>query len=225
MRCISSRCQPEIYPPLIPQTPPTQSFVLLNPSPLDARRVVFSISACLCLFIVLYASFCVFDCRYLQLSDHKTRSDCWIALEGVVYDISSYLRFHPGGSSILLSVAGRDVSKEFYRHHPWINYRFILEHCRVGILQRHAESPPSSLATPLPASSASHHSAANTTSTASSLLCPVFEAPSGLPQRNIRDPVRLALHQGGPLGVPRENPQEMDGGAPRTPHFGSPGDD
>ncbi|KAL8425248.1 hypothetical protein Efla_002314 [Eimeria flavescens] len=114
-----------------------------------------------------------------ELAQHTARSDCWVALEGVVYDISNYLRFHPGGSSILLSVAGREAGIEFRRHHPWVNYGFILENCRVGILKNTpgAAHTPQTLAPPTPYPLPNN----------------AFPVPSGKPEKKIRDPLRLAL--------------------------------
>ena len=48
-----------------------------------------------------------------ELSRHNTSDDCWIALEGFIYDISAYLEYHPGGIDILLEAAGTDVTSLF----------------------------------------------------------------------------------------------------------------
>ncbi|OEH75515.1 cytochrome b5-like heme steroid binding domain-containing protein [Cyclospora cayetanensis] len=123
--------------------------------------------------------------------------------EGVVYDISSYLRFHPGGSQVLLGVAGREAYSEFVKYHPWVNYRFILENCRVGILTTNAS-----------AKSTEAH------------LLPGFAQPSSKPQRRCKDPLRIALEQPGgetPKGLLLPTPEgcdEAEEGSPRTPQFG-----
>ena len=44
---------------------------------------------------------------------HKTADDAWSAFNGVVYNITPYLRFHPGGEDELMRVAGRDGTKLF----------------------------------------------------------------------------------------------------------------
>ncbi len=53
-----------------------------------------------------------------ELAQHSRESDCWIAINGEVYDVTSFLTSHPGGMSILTGVAGRDASKEFKSSHP-----------------------------------------------------------------------------------------------------------
>ncbi|KEP66015.1 UNVERIFIED_CONTAM: cytochrome b5 family heme/steroid binding domain-containing protein [Hammondia hammondi] len=70
-----------------------------------------------------------------ELSRHCTREDLWVALDGVVYDISSYVSFHPGGARILVEHAGSDISEVFRQYHAWVNAKHILEYNRVGIFQ------------------------------------------------------------------------------------------
>ncbi|KAK1714154.1 cytochrome b5-like heme/steroid binding domain-containing protein, partial [Colletotrichum lupini] len=49
---------------------------------------------------------------------HRTIDDCWMAIHGVVYDITSFLPNHPGGKAILLKNAGKDASEAFDAVHP-----------------------------------------------------------------------------------------------------------
>lgn len=46
---------------------------------------------------------------------HNSIEDCWVVLNGLVFDVTPYLRYHPGGMSILLRYAGRDISTPFRR--------------------------------------------------------------------------------------------------------------
>ena len=36
------------------------------------------------------------DVTYKQLSKHNRRKDCWIALNGTVYNVTPYMDYHPG---------------------------------------------------------------------------------------------------------------------------------
>ena len=47
------------------------------------------------------------------------RSDPWVAIEGKVYDLSTFSKFHPGGLPPLLEadVAGKDCTEQFYGLH------------------------------------------------------------------------------------------------------------
>lgn len=51
-----------------------------------------------------------------------------------VYNITEYLRFHPGGVPLLLAVGGRDGTALFNKYHAWVNYEFLLAKCMVGLL-------------------------------------------------------------------------------------------
>jgi len=37
-----------------------------------------------------------------------------------VYNITHYLRFHPGGVPLLLKVAGKDGTALFNKYHAWV---------------------------------------------------------------------------------------------------------
>ncbi|KAL6237960.1 hypothetical protein BDW75DRAFT_237834 [Aspergillus navahoensis] len=57
----------------------------------------------------------------LQLSDiqnHRSESDCWIAIHGKVYDVTKFLASHPGGKAIILQHAGTDATTAFAGVHP-----------------------------------------------------------------------------------------------------------
>lgn len=36
-----------------------------------------------------------------DISSHNSRSSCWMAIDGSVYDVTSFISSHPGGSQIL----------------------------------------------------------------------------------------------------------------------------
>ncbi|KAF9159134.1 hypothetical protein DFQ26_006897 [Actinomortierella ambigua] len=48
-----------------------------------------------------------------DLKQHRTPEDAWTALNGIVYNITPYLPFHPGGEKELLRCAGRDGTRLF----------------------------------------------------------------------------------------------------------------
>lgn len=71
---------------------------------------------------------------YEELKRHNTREDCWMALRGRVYNVTSFFEFHPGGQEILMEAAGRDCTQLFDTYHAWVNADAMLKHCLVGNL-------------------------------------------------------------------------------------------
>ena len=43
-----------------------------------------------------------------MLAQHKTRTDCWQSYNGKVYNMTPFLKYHPGGAGELMRAAGRD---------------------------------------------------------------------------------------------------------------------
>ncbi|KAK0552971.1 hypothetical protein OC846_002694 [Tilletia horrida] len=75
-----------------------------------------------------------------ELKKHKSRDDVWTALNNKVYNLTPYLRFHPGGEDELMRVAGRDGTRLFMLTHSWVNIDSIMEGTMVGVLVK--EPPP-----------------------------------------------------------------------------------
>ncbi|KAL5553597.1 hypothetical protein UlMin_040998 [Ulmus minor] len=48
-----------------------------------------------------------------EASQHNTNDDCWLVIDGKVYDVSTYLDDHPGGDDLLLAATGRDATEDF----------------------------------------------------------------------------------------------------------------
>jgi cytochrome b involved in lipid metabolism len=52
-----------------------------------------------------------------EVAKHNTRDDCWIIIHGNVYDVTGYLKEHPGGADSILVHAGGDATVEFESIH------------------------------------------------------------------------------------------------------------
>lgn len=52
-----------------------------------------------------------------QVSKHGSPSDCWSSVNGKVYDFTAWISKHPGGSSDIKKMCGRNASKDFNSEH------------------------------------------------------------------------------------------------------------
>ena len=71
-------------------------------------------------------------------ADHDRSSGCM-----QVYNITRYLKFHPGGVPWIMKGAGRDSTELFQKYHAWVNADMLLKECLIGMLaQPSAEALP-----------------------------------------------------------------------------------
>ncbi|EAS33115.3 cytochrome b2 [Coccidioides immitis RS] len=52
-----------------------------------------------------------------EIAAHSSFSDCWIVVDNEVWDVTSFVSKHPGGSAIILKYAGRDATKAYSEVH------------------------------------------------------------------------------------------------------------
>ena len=52
-----------------------------------------------------------------DVAKHATRSSCWTAVNGNVYDVTAWISQHPGGANAILSMCGKDGSAAFNDQH------------------------------------------------------------------------------------------------------------
>ena len=48
-----------------------------------------------------------------DIAPHNSEQDCWILVDGSVYNVTSFIPQHPGGSETILSVCGKDATTAF----------------------------------------------------------------------------------------------------------------
>lgn len=45
-----------------------------------------------------------------EVFQHRRHNDCWIILEGEVYNVTSWIKKHPGGGKLILHYGGEDAT-------------------------------------------------------------------------------------------------------------------
>ncbi len=69
----------------------------------------------------------VFDVNELPLiwidevGNHNLATDCWTLIDGIVYDVTRFIRKHPGGPLSILKGAGVDATTAFAKYHRGVN--------------------------------------------------------------------------------------------------------
>jgi cytochrome b involved in lipid metabolism len=99
---------------------------------------------------------------FATLGTHNSRDDCWVAVHGRVFDVSSFLSLHPGGAGVILGVVGQDGSDVFEQYHDDDDVLSVLP--LVGVIPETVSlpsPPPSSHIPSTPASSAPSIAGAN----------------------------------------------------------------
>ncbi|KAL2833833.1 cytochrome b5-like heme/steroid binding domain-containing protein [Aspergillus cavernicola] len=71
--------------------------------------------------------------RLISVKDvllHNKPDDCWVAINGEGWDLSSFAREHPGGASVIIKYAGRDATDAFFEVHaaPIIRKNLSTDH-------------------------------------------------------------------------------------------------
>lgn len=49
-----------------------------------------------------------------EVAQHDSFDDCWIVIYDRVYDVTQFLREHPGGDDVIMDHAGRDATIAFH---------------------------------------------------------------------------------------------------------------
>lgn len=71
-----------------------------------------------------------------ELAKHDKSDDCWVAVEGKVYNVTPYLDTHPGGYQLLFKCAGTDATANFSAVHTMKQKDVVvkLAEFEVGVL-------------------------------------------------------------------------------------------
>jgi cytochrome b involved in lipid metabolism len=70
-----------------------------------------------------------------EVARHCDEGDNWMALRGVVYDVTLFQKYHPGGAALLAACAGKDATAVYEYYHQWVAADQMLAPFIVGRLQ------------------------------------------------------------------------------------------
>jgi len=90
-----------------------------------------------------------------EIRKHTARDDCWVVIEGKVYDLTEFAAQHPAGAGPILAHAGTDVTELFTAIHSYdahvLKAAYVLGHAAAhdAVPARHvSERPKQPLLTP-----------------------------------------------------------------------------
>lgn len=66
-----------------------------------------------------------------EISHHNNSDDCWVVIDGDVYDVTEWIRCHPGGN-VISALAGEDISALFHSSHLHEPPSTLLESLKIG---------------------------------------------------------------------------------------------
>ncbi|GAA5928288.1 uncharacterized protein JCM15063_003839 [Sporobolomyces koalae] len=80
-----------------------------------------------------------------EVEQHKAvdNGGVWLVVDGLVYDVTSFVDEHPGGKKVLLSAAGTDASDKFWQFHNKSILDKVAKQFLIGQIGDGAQSAPS----------------------------------------------------------------------------------
>lgn len=71
-----------------------------------------------------------------EVAEHTERTDCWTAVDGVVYDLTPFIAQHPGGAANIMKICGIDGTSAFADQHGGQSRpESTLENFFIGVLR------------------------------------------------------------------------------------------
>lgn len=72
-----------------------------------------------------------------DIAQHDSKKSCWSAVNGNVYDLTSWIPNHPGGEQAILSMCGKDGSNAYNAQHGGrAKQAAILAGFKIGVLTK-----------------------------------------------------------------------------------------
>ena len=71
-----------------------------------------------------------------DLKEHAHVSSCWILIKGNVYDVTSFIDEHPGGSEIVVESTGKDATSDFQDIGHSSVAEEMMEQYKIGVIKK-----------------------------------------------------------------------------------------
>jgi cytochrome b involved in lipid metabolism len=72
-----------------------------------------------------------------EVAKHTTEGDCWIIVNGGVYNVTEYIPRHPGGKGKIVPLCGKDAASAFEGQHGGDRKpEMMLAKLKIGDLQK-----------------------------------------------------------------------------------------
>eukprot|EP00096_Caligus_rogercresseyi_P015091 TRINITY_DN7545_c0_g1_i1.p1 TRINITY_DN7545_c0_g1~~TRINITY_DN7545_c0_g1_i1.p1 ORF type:complete len:103 (+),score=24.23 TRINITY_DN7545_c0_g1_i1:137-445(+) len=76
-----------------------------------------------------------------EVSQHSSPNDIWIVIFNKVFNVTEFIKEHPGGSDIMLEYGGRDATLAFLGSgHSQDAFDILKDYC-IGVLPKHEVIP------------------------------------------------------------------------------------
>ncbi|KAG9157936.1 hypothetical protein Leryth_000115 [Lithospermum erythrorhizon] len=60
-----------------------------------------------------------------ELQKHNKPGDVWISIQGKVYNVTDWIKEHPGGDVVIMNLAGQDATDAFIAYHPGTAWKYL----------------------------------------------------------------------------------------------------
>jgi len=68
------------------------------------------------------------------IAEHNSPADCWVTVGDNVYDVTSYIKVHPGGQNSITAYCGIDIQVAFDSQEHSANARNIFASYQIGTI-------------------------------------------------------------------------------------------
>lgn len=78
---------------------------------------------------------------FREIEKHTKENDCWVVFYDKVYDLSKWIKSHPGGADIILQYTGKDATQIFESFHSKDLLITLPQHYFIGNIDKSTIKP------------------------------------------------------------------------------------